>query len=148
LSGSALSNTVHTLTASATDAAGNVGNAPGGAYAGSTGADNLTGGTGADVLLGGAGDDTLTGGAGADVFVFGPGFGKDTVTDFTPATDVLQLSRSLFASGMSDTAIFNSIIGNATSSGGDTLLNIDSQDTIALRSVTLSSLHQTDFVFV
>jgi len=56
-------------------------------------ADQLAGGAGADILSGGAGDDILTGGGGADTFVFGGvDLGRDTVIDFDPSSDVIDVS--------------------------------------------------------
>lgn len=60
---------------------------------GGAGDDALRGGRGDDVLNGGVGDDILTGGAGADRFVFNTGFGNDTITDFDPLNDTLDLSQ-------------------------------------------------------
>lgn len=54
--------------------------------------DLLDGGNGRDVLDGGAGDDILTGGRGGDTFAFKPGFGHDTITDFSPFEDRLDIS--------------------------------------------------------
>ena len=53
--------------------------------------DRLEGGAGNDRLLGGHDRDLLTGGEGADRFVFGPGDGRDTIIDFAPGEDVLDL---------------------------------------------------------
>ncbi|AWN39551.1 peroxidase family protein [Methylobacterium durans] len=59
---------------------------------GAAGDDLVIGGTGADVLRGGSGDDTLRGGKGADTFVFHPeDIGQDTITDFDPEADHLDL---------------------------------------------------------
>ncbi|MEQ9641882.1 MAG: S8 family serine peptidase [Alphaproteobacteria bacterium] len=58
---------------------------------GHAGADLLVGGDGDDTLVGGPSDDWLTGGAGADVFVFGDNQAADTVSDFQPGVDRLQL---------------------------------------------------------
>ena len=65
---------------------------------GGTGNDALTGGAGDDALIGGTGRDTLTGGAGSDSFEFLTsvsagllGATRDTITDFTTKTDVLDL---------------------------------------------------------
>jgi hypothetical protein len=60
---------------------------------GGFGTDRLAGGAGADILSGGAGDDFLTGGGGADRFVFGGvDLGRDQITDFDPANDILDIS--------------------------------------------------------
>lgn len=60
----------------------------------------LTGGAGGDVLVDGAGSDTLTGGAGADVFVLSADGMADTITDFDPAQDRLDLSGWVFFRGL------------------------------------------------
>jgi hypothetical protein len=113
---SALDVGAHAITATATDVAGNV-SALSGAEAvsilaaatcpsapsdptvtlsggngsnyldGSAGSMIIDGGKGNDTIVGGPGD-TLTGGKGADVFVFNPGFGRDTITDFSHGDDL------------------------------------------------------------
>lgn len=60
--------------------------------AGSHVADSLDGGGGDDILIDGGGSDSLTGGAGADLFVFAADGQADTVTDFQPGIDRLDLS--------------------------------------------------------
>lgn len=60
---------------------------------GGLGDDVLVGAGGADLLSDGAGADTLTGGAGADVFILSADDDLDTITDFDPAEDSLDLSR-------------------------------------------------------
>jgi len=55
-------------------------------------ADLINGNGGADAVDGGRGNDFLTGDAGLDVFHFTNGYGADTVTDFTPGTDKLDLT--------------------------------------------------------
>lgn len=68
---------------------------------GGLGNDTLIGGAGNDTLDGGSGDDVMTGGLGADAFVFGPGDGRDRITDFNVAQgDRLQLDDALWGGGL------------------------------------------------
>ncbi len=59
---------------------------------GGVGGDSLSGGAGDDILIDGPGSDTLRGGSGADTFVIGPDDFTDTIVDFDPARDRLDLS--------------------------------------------------------
>lgn len=72
------------------------------------GDDTLIGAGGAEVLEGGRGDDRLTGGAGADTFRFGTGAGRDTITDFAPREDRIEIDGTVVAPldslALSDTA--------------------------------------------
>ena len=62
---------------------------------GTAGADNLVGTPFNDTIVGGAGADTLTGGTGMDFFRFNNlGDAFDTITDFTPGQDKIQLSTA------------------------------------------------------
>ena len=74
------------------------------------GVDHMDGGAGNDTLLayagndrlnGNLGNDVLTGGAGNDTFVFNTllnaATNKDTITDFTPGQDKIELSRAIFS---------------------------------------------------
>ncbi|GMV76375.1 MAG: hypothetical protein AMXMBFR78_33240 [Rubrivivax sp.] len=57
--------------------------------------DHLTGGSGNDRLRGGGGNDTLDGGSGADTFVLegtAAANGHDTLLNFTPASDKIDVS--------------------------------------------------------
>ncbi len=101
-----------------------IGNAGGNVLNGNSGNNMLTGGAGADVMSGFAGNDTILGGAahdvitggsgndvlsgalGSDTFVFGVGFGRDSITDFSLAqTDHLSLSHSLWSGTKSAAAV-------------------------------------------
>jgi Ca2+-binding RTX toxin-like protein len=64
---------------------------------GDRGNDTLNGGDGNDSLAGGYGTDWLTGAAGADRFQFGPGLGRDIVTDLSGrAGDRIVLDDALW----------------------------------------------------
>jgi serralysin len=59
---------------------------------GDAGNDVVIGGNAADIIEGGLGNDTLTGNDGADVFRFRANqTGDDTITDFDPSEDVVEL---------------------------------------------------------
>jgi Ca2+-binding RTX toxin-like protein len=63
--------------------------------------DRLVGNAGNDTLVGGTGNDTLNGGAGNDVFRFNGALNattnRDTISDFTPVDDTIQLENAIFA---------------------------------------------------
>ncbi|MEH1902576.1 MAG: hypothetical protein V7L04_14460 [Nostoc sp.] len=60
------------------------------------GNDTLIGGSGDNYLVGGDGDDILTGGTGRNTFVlYYSGGGIDTITNFSPAKDVIEITPSL-----------------------------------------------------
>ncbi|MBE8968757.1 hypothetical protein IQ277_21805 [Nostocales cyanobacterium LEGE 12452] len=67
------------------------------------GDDVLIGGSDKDYLVGGGGNDTLTGGSGKDTFVlyYSDG-GIDTVTDYIPGTDEIQLTSAPHSSLLFD----------------------------------------------
>jgi hypothetical protein len=138
--GSAFTQAAHTLTAKATDAAGNVSTASTGltltpgstglttdatalsaaqTIRGSSASDTLKGGAGNDTLTGGAGSDALTGAAGNDTFVYTNATdslvsGFDTISDFSATnmgTDVLKIGKTV------TTANFKTASQAGTSSG-------------------------------
>ena len=84
---------------------------------GGAGADTLRGGGGGDTLDGGAGADTLRGGAGNDTFAYdaisqspaGPA-NRDSINDFTPGEDRIDLSAVDAVPGAGDQAF--SFLGN------------------------------------
>lgn len=60
--------------------------------AGGAGEDTLSGGAGDDILADGAGADALNGGPGADLFVLSGDAAADSIEDFTPGEDRIDLS--------------------------------------------------------
>jgi len=91
---------------------------------GGLGDDRLDGHDGDDVLNGGYGTDELTGGAGADTFVLTSiSDAGDTITDFTPGEDVIDMSAVVANADYAGHALVrkgqNSII-QVTSSDGTT----------------------------
>ncbi|MDZ7811668.1 MAG: ExeM/NucH family extracellular endonuclease [Ideonella sp.] len=67
---------------------------------GTAGDDRLSGLAGDDTLSGGSGKDTLIGGPGADIFVISTGDSDiDTVNDFVPGSDRLDVRALLAAAG-------------------------------------------------
>jgi Ca2+-binding RTX toxin-like protein len=75
---------------------------------GGDGSDDLQGGNGKDRLVGGKGDDRLEGGSGKDMLIGGKGKdrfvitqakkkSRDTIKDFNPADDTIQISRKGFS---------------------------------------------------
>ena len=70
---------------------------PGTSKLGTAGRDVIVGTAGDDIITGGIGADVLTGGAGGDKFVYGSlRDAGDTITDFTPYADTIDL-RALLA---------------------------------------------------
>ena len=81
----------------------------------------------------------LTGDAGLDVFHFANGYGADTVTDFTPGTDKLDLT------GMGLTSA-SQALAFASQVGSDTVFNFGAGDTITLQNVSKAALTSAEIV--
>jgi hypothetical protein len=129
-----LPNTVHTLTASANDAAGNSGASTNSVVIGTTGNDVLSG-TAGSLLMGAGGNDT---------FVFTGNFGKQSVTDFHvsgPSQDVIEFSHNTFAS-------FTDVMAHAVEVGTSAVITADASHVVALANVNVSTLHASNFLLV
>jgi hypothetical protein len=107
---------------------------------GSAGNDILLAGKGATVLVGGNGD-TLTGNVGADTYVFMGPFGHNTITNFNPNKDIIQLDHNEFAD-------LNAVMKAALPTTSGTVITgtvitdpHNSVDTITLSGVSPSQLH-------
>jgi hypothetical protein len=102
----------------------------------------LTGTAGKDVIFATGNSDILTGGGGQDQFVFKPTSGDDavqhTITDFVVGLDKIDLR------------LFHNITPrdgvSETQSGNDTLVTLDSHDTLLLKNVIATNLHANDFL--
>ena len=79
---------------------------PGVTRNGTAGRDTLVGTSGDDILIGGGGADLLTGGAGGDIFRFtSTRDAGDTITDFTPYADKLDLNALLASLGVAGNGV-------------------------------------------
>ena len=91
-------------------------------------------------IVASAPDETLTGHVGRDTFVFNfTGVGHDTVTDFHPGTDTLQFGSAIFATAQ---AALNATLDDGA---GNTVISLDSHDTITLTGVLKAQLQAADF---
>lgn len=119
--------------------------------------DTLTGTAGDDVITGGIGADVLTGNAGADTFVFNSMRDAiDTINDFTPATDRIEITTLLQSLGYAGSNPFADGYARLAVVAGQVTLQIDADGagaapyrTLAiLKSVSLSNLDVSrDFVW-
>ena len=105
--------------------------------------DALFGQAGNDVLNGGLGNDTLTGGAGNDIFVFSTGSGRDRITDFNAAQDIIRLDD--FGSDFDTLAELTAI---AVQSGSDVIFNFANGDFLTVEDTVISDFDLSNFLFV
>lgn len=100
---------------------------------GGSGADTIIGNAVANRLTGNAGSDTLTGNDGADIFVATVGGGEDTITDFSAASDRIDVSA------------FGGYAG-AVQSGLNTIVTVAAGITFTLLNVTATALTAANFI--
>ncbi len=108
---------------------------------GSAGDMNVNAGSGGHQWLFGGPGDTLNGGSAADTFMFAPGFGQETINNFDPAHDVIDLPKSLFPD-------FAAVQTDMHASGANTVIALDANDAITLSHVTAQSLQAQNFHFI
>lgn len=104
-----------------------------------------TGTAGVDIISSSAGNDVLTGNGGNDLFVFGANSGNDTITDFSNtggAADKIDLTG--YHLQLSD---ITNILSNAVETNGNTVLQLDTNDSITLLGVHKADIHSSDFHF-
>lgn len=93
---------------------------------GTAGRDVITGTPGDDVITGGAGADTIHGGAGRDVFVYlSMRDAADTLGDFVPGTDRIDLDAVLASVGTTVGNAWSAGVVKLLASGPHTLVQID-----------------------
>lgn len=100
------------------------------------GEDTVHGGCGDDTIWGGAGDDLLTGGAGKDFFVFGKRNGVDTIADFDPLEDLLNLQYADFEN-------LEDLLSSAVESTEGVTVTF-SETTLHINGITLADLTETN----
>jgi Ca2+-binding RTX toxin-like protein len=108
---------------------------------GGWGDDHLVGGAGEDVLEGGAGDDELRGNQGDDMFVFTHGSGIDTIRDFDPGNDFIDISDFGFVN-------FGAVVAAMSQAGNRTTIILDdvAGDEVVLVGIRINQLDAQDFV--
>jgi len=102
--------------------------------------DKLFGNSGDDVITGGVGKDSMNGGAGADIFILAPGSQVDTIKDFAPGEDLLDIS----AFGFADFAAVDAVMRDKN---GRAQINLDGvDDVVRLSGVLEADLSEDDFI--
>jgi Ca2+-binding RTX toxin-like protein len=110
------------------------------------GSDTVNGGAGNDTIFGGPGDDLFTGGAGSDTFEFFAGNGDDTVTDFSVATDLLELVGT--ATDFIDLASVEAAASDATQNGqAGLLIDTGGGDSVFLVGLSVGDLSSISVLF-
>ena len=84
-------------------------------------------------------NQTMTGTGGSDTFVFTANFGNDTITNYAPGKDVIQLDHTIFATAMA------ALTAAQDDGHGNVVIMDTAHDTITLKNVTTAQLHQSDF---
>ena len=122
---------------------------------GGVGADVLSGGDGDDALYGGdredrlhggRGQDDLFGGDGIDVFKFNRFDGVDTIHDFVPGFDKVDLVAFGFGPGDFATKVFPALSSFGTDSVRLSLTAMGGEGAIDFRFTTLAELSADDFI--
>jgi VCBS repeat-containing protein len=102
----------------------------------------LQGTAGKDVIFATGDQDILIGGGGLDQFVFKPSSGttdvQHTITDFVAGLDKIDVRQFSNISSLANIT--------ETQQGNDTLLTLDSHETLLLKDVITTSLHASDFI--
>ncbi|QQO34910.1 VCBS domain-containing protein [Bradyrhizobium diazoefficiens] len=95
-------------------------------------------------LTGTTGKDVFFGTVGRDQFVFAANSNRDTIVNFGPGHDHIDLSAVVTTHDVS--VWMSQHVAASPMNSADTLITIDAADTILLKGVTASSLHASDFI--
>jgi Ca2+-binding RTX toxin-like protein len=106
-------------------------------------ADRVNGTTGNDQIVALA-SHTLTGGTGSDTFVFNVNQGSYIITDFNQ-TEHDRIDLSAFVATGNPNWI-STHVAQSPANPADTLINIDTHDSILLQNVVASHLTANDFL--
>lgn len=110
------------------------------------GDDTAMGGAGDDILWAGYGNDTLSGGEGADTFKFGTYSGTDTIADFDPDNDVLDLTHTVADFSHANSLIKAANVFNEDGVSG-ILIDLGGDNCVFLADLTLADLNDISFTF-
>ena len=89
---------------------------------GGAGADRLEGGSGNDILVDGGGSDQLWGGGARDIFVLTQDGQTDTIRDFQPGMDVIDMSEYGFLYTLDQLDMVSTATGGRITYRGETLV--------------------------
>ena len=95
-------------------------------------------------LAGTTGKDVFFGTSYQEQFVFAANSNHDTILNFTPNQDHINLT-AVVASDIDAAWIAQHVAASPTNSA-DTLITIDTADTILLKGVSAANLHASDFI--
>jgi Tryptophan-rich Synechocystis species C-terminal domain/Bacterial Ig-like domain/Peptidase M10 serralysin C terminal/Bacterial Ig domain/RTX calcium-binding nonapeptide repeat (4 copies) len=102
----------------------------------------INGPLGGGAVTGTAANEVLFGSNGNDTFVFsGTTWGIDTVANFHPATDVIEVSHTAFA----DVA---ALLSHSAQVGNDVVISVDAMDSVTLKNVAQANLTASNFHIV
>lgn len=118
-----------------------IGTATSNRISGNAAANILKGLAGQDIINGAGGNDLLFGGSAGDKFVFAGHFGRDTIRDFVPGVDRIDLSAFADITGYPD------LVNHHLTTSGDTLRISHGEDVIALVHTQRTDIHAGDFIF-
>ena len=94
----------------------------------------VNGAPGGGTIASTAANEVLFGNGGSNTFVFsGTTWGTDTVADFHPNTDIVQLSQTAFAN-------LAAVLSHAAQVSTDVVITADATDTVTLKNTVLSQL--------